>query len=228
MTQKLVIFGTAEIAQLAHFYFTHDSDYEVVAFTVDDAVMEEETCLGLPVVPFSEVVTRFPADSHKMHVGLSYRRLNQLRAEKYDQAKAAGYSLASYISSKSVRWPDLVHGDNCFVLENQTLQPTVRLGNNVMLWSGNHIGHGSSIGDHSYLASHVVVSGHCQIGERCFFGVNATLKDFLEIGSDVFVGMSAVVAKNVPDGAVVISGASEILGPQERKARVLKKSYFGI
>src|SRR3546814_4532198 len=67
-----------------------------------------------------------------MHVALSYNRLNRLREDKYHSAKAAGYRLASYVCSRSVVWPDLSVGDNCFILENQTIQPTVKIGNNVM------------------------------------------------------------------------------------------------
>ena len=37
MKKPLVIFGGGEIAQLAYFYFSTDSEYEVVAFTVDAA-----------------------------------------------------------------------------------------------------------------------------------------------------------------------------------------------
>ncbi|MFL6202292.1 MAG: hypothetical protein ACJ76J_24225 [Thermoanaerobaculia bacterium] len=32
---KLVLFGTCSIARLAHFYSTHDSEHEVVAFAMD-------------------------------------------------------------------------------------------------------------------------------------------------------------------------------------------------
>lgn len=34
--KKLVIFGLGEIAELACYYFTEDSDYQVVGFTVDE------------------------------------------------------------------------------------------------------------------------------------------------------------------------------------------------
>ncbi|NCC20892.1 MAG: acetyltransferase [Alphaproteobacteria bacterium] len=226
MTRSLVIFGAAEVASLAKFYFSHDSDYEVKAFTVDDAYVGSDTFDGLPVVPFSEVTKKYPPGTHRMHVALSYMKLNQLRADKYAQAKEAGYELASYICSKSVVWPDLGHGDNCFVLENQTVQPGVRLGNNVMLWSGNHIGHGSVIGDHTYFASHVVVSGHCKIGQRCFLGVNATLRDFLTVGDECFITMDASVVKNVPDRAVVLGNPATILEANDRKAQAIKKNYF--
>lgn len=227
MARPLVIFGTAEMAQLARYYFENDSDRKVVAFTADDAFVEADQFDGLPLIPFSKIKEKFsPADTD-MHVALSYRGLNRLRQEKFEQAKAAGYKLVSYVCSKSVTWPDLKVGENCFILENQTIQPTVTIGDNVMIWSGNHLGHGSSIGNHTYIASHVVISGHCKIGERCFFGVNATLRDFLKVGDDVFVAMHAAVGQDVESGAVVIGQAGEVFPADDRRAKVLKKKYFG-
>lgn len=223
-----MIFGTAEIARLAKFYFSCDSDYEVVAFTVDDDYVEETELLGLPVIPFSRIVAVFPPDDCEMFVALSYVRLNKLREEKYHQAKKAGYKLASYICTKSVKWDDLEYGDNCFILENQTIQPTVFIGNDVMLWSGNHIGHGSRIGDHAYVSSHVVISGHCSIGERCFLGVNSTVKDFSSIGRDCFIAMDGSVVSDLADGSVVLGPKGTVLDEEDRRAKVLRKKYFGV
>jgi len=224
--KELVIFGAAEIGSLAKYYFENDSDYEVVAFTVDDSYCDSDTFENLPLIPWSQVEKRFPPSDFNMHVALSYIKLNQLRQEKYEQAKAVGYKLASYVCSKSVTWPDLSIGDNCFILENQTIQPTCKIGNNVMMWSGNHIGHGTEIGDHTYVASHVVLSGHCKIGERCFIGVNATLKDFLTIGDDVFVAMDASVTKDLVSDSVILAGKCTVFEPGNRTGQKIKKTYF--
>ena len=226
MKKSIIIFGTSEIASIAQYYFTTDSEYTVVAFTVDDAFVETNIFEGLPVIPFSEIKSTFSPNEYSMHVALSYVKLNQLREEKYNQAKNAGYKLVSYVSSKASTWPDLTIGDNCFILEDQTIQPSVKIGNNVMLWSGNHLGHGSVIQDHCYLSSHVVVSGNCNIGKRCFFGVNSSLKDFLNIGDDVFIGMDATIVKNMKNGSVALGEGSNILEPDDRKAYIIKKSYF--
>lgn len=223
---NLIIFGTAEMAELAHFYFTNDSDYEVVAFTVDDEFMDGDSLLGLPVIPFSEIANKFPPEENTMHVALSYSKLNQLRQEKYEQVKGGGYKLASYICSKSITWSDLEVGDNCFVLENQTIQPTVKIGNNVMLWSGNHIGHGTVIRDHAYISSHVVIAGHCDIGQRCFLGVNSTIKDFVTLGDDCFVAMDASVVSNIMDNGMVLGAKSEIYKADDRVAKIIKRKYF--
>jgi len=226
--KKLVIFGTGELGTLARYYFDNDSPYQVVAFTADDEFVQFDAFEGVPLVKFSDVAKRFPPVEFEMHVALSYMKLNQTRAQKYEEAKAKGYTLASYVCSRSVHWPDLSIGDNCFILENQTIQPTVKVGNNVMIWSGNHIGHGTVIGDHTYISSHVCIAGHTQIGTRCFLGVNATAKDFIKIGNDVFVAMGALVTRDIEDGSVVLGAKGEILEPDSKGAVVLKKKYFGI
>ncbi len=224
--KQLVIFGSAEMASLVGYYFVQDSDYEVCAYTVDDEYVDAESFEDKPMVPFSKVRSLYPPDEFEMFVALSYQKLNQFRRDKYIAAKEAGYALASYVCSKSVTWPDLNIGDNCLILENQTIQPTVRIGDNVMIWSGNHLGHGTEIGDHTYIASHVVISGHCQIGKECFLGVNATLKDFTIVGDGCFVGMGASVTQNLNSGAVVLSESGQVLEADDRRARALKRQYF--
>ncbi|MEX2643868.1 MAG: acetyltransferase [Acetobacterales bacterium] len=227
-TKPLLIFGSAEMATLARFYFEQDGGRRVAAYTVDDDYVDAGTLDGLPLVPFSEATMRFPAVSHDGFVALSYNRLNRLRAAKAAQMRDAGYLLASYVCSRSVTWPDLVIGDNCFVLENQTIQPTVTIGNNVYLWSGNHIGHGTVIEDDVYVASHVVVSGHCRLGRGSFFGVNATVRDFCTIGAECFVTMGAPVTRDLPDGSVALAAGGEVLPPDDRRAAALRKKYFSI
>ncbi len=225
--KKLVIFGTGEIGSLARFYFENDSPYQVVAFTADDEFVQADTFEGIPLVKFSDVQKIFPPGEFEMYVALSYKKLNQTRAQKYEAAQTSGYTLASYVCSKSVYWPDLSIGRNCFILENQTIQPTVKIGDNVMIWSGNHIGHGTVIGDNTYISSNVCIAGHTQIGTHCFFGVNAATKDFIKIGSHVFVGMGALVTKDIEDGSVVLGAKGEILDSDSKMAIVLKKKYFG-
>jgi sugar O-acyltransferase (sialic acid O-acetyltransferase NeuD family) len=198
----LVIFGTGDIARLAHFYFTTDSPHRVVAFTVDRAYRTVDTFQDLPVVPFDEVVDAFPPSQYQMFVALSYARMNAVRAGKYAEARAQGYTLASYVSSRCSYLAQDPPGDNAFILEDNTVQPFVRIGSNVTLWSGNHIGHDATVGDHCFISSHVVVSGHVTIGTHCFLGVNATLRNGITLGDRTLVGAGALVMKSTPAGSV--------------------------
>jgi sugar O-acyltransferase (sialic acid O-acetyltransferase NeuD family) len=225
--KKIVIFGNGQIAELAHFYFGDDGGREVAGFCVDAAYLKDRSFLGLPLVTFEEVADAFPPDDFVMFIALGYAKLNKVRAEKYAAAKGLGYRFASYVSSRLYMASNVEIGDNCFILENQTVQPFCYIGANVTLWSGNHIGHHSTIADHAFLASQIVVSGGCSIGERSFVGVNAALRDNLKVGADAVVGMGALVTADVPDGGVVLGQSGEVLAADDRRARAVKRSYFG-
>lgn len=209
MNKRLIIFGSGDIAQLAHFYFSTDSEYEVVAFTVDSTYLTDTTFCGLPVVAFEEVTQRYNPEEHECFIALSYSRLNAVRKEKYLATKALGYRLANFISSRATVLNEGRIGDNCFIFEDNTIQPLVTIGNNVTLWSGNHIGHHSTIKDHCFIASHVVVSGGVEIGEQCFIGVNATLRDHIKIGEKCVIGAGTLLLDDAEPEGVYIGIATE-------------------
>lgn len=208
----VVLFGTSDFASLAHFYLKHDSQHEVVGFTVErDYLPESGKFEGLPVVPFEDLRHHFPPDRHAAFAPMSHYRMNTLRQRIYAALKDAGYELISYVSSRATRFPDTDIGDNCFILEDNTLQPFCRIGSNVVMWSGNHIGHHSTVADHAFITSHVVISGHCTIGRNSFLGVNATLRDGITLGEASYVGMAAAVTRDTPANSVVKGNPGEIM-----------------
>jgi sugar O-acyltransferase (sialic acid O-acetyltransferase NeuD family) len=207
---RLVIFGAGDIARLAHYYFTQDSSHEVAAFVVDRSYRSGDSFLGLPLGDAEDMTTRFPPADFGMFVALSYAKANALRAEKYANAKAAGYRLASYVSSRCTYLAQEPPGDNCFILEDNTIQPFVRIGNNVTMWSGNHIGHDSMIEDHCFIASHVVVSGHVRVGTRSFIGVNATVRNDITIAPESVIGAGAVIMKDTRPKGVYLAERAKL------------------
>jgi sugar O-acyltransferase (sialic acid O-acetyltransferase NeuD family) len=200
--KKLIIVGNGETALLAYEYFTFDSQYEVVAFSVEKDYMKDIYLNNLPVVPFEGLIDKFSIESHEIFIAVSSSNLNRLRTKFYLAAKEMGYSLASYVSSKAFLWPNVKIGENCFILENNTIQPFVEIGNNVTLWSGNHIGHRSVIKDHCFITSHVVISGFCVIKESSFIGVNSTISDNIIIERDCLISLGSVISKNTVEGAI--------------------------
>jgi|SRR5579871_4142061 len=220
--KELVIFGTGDLAQVAWAYFTHDSQYRVVAFTVDDAYASVDSLFDLPVVPYSTLQERFPSGSHELFVAMGFKRLNEARAEVYERCKAAGYTLATYVSSKISHCQHWTAGDNCFILEQNVIQPFVTIGNDVVLWSGNHIGHHATIEDHCFITSHVVISGRTRVGAYTYMGVNSAVKHGATIAPHCLIGAGALLLRDTKEGEVYAESgtrASEI--PAERAARLL-------
>lgn len=194
---KVIIFGTNDFAQLAQFYLQHDSQHEVVAFSVHEKYLPPEKELwGVPVIAFEQIESVYPPSEFAFFAPLAPAQMNRVRASVYDEIKRKGYSLISYISSKATLFPHTPIGENCFILEDNTIQPFTSIGNNVVLWSGNHIGHHSVIKDHVTLTSHVVLSGHCTIEPYSFFGVNSTVRDGTHIAEGTLVAMAAAIVKD--------------------------------
>jgi sugar O-acyltransferase (sialic acid O-acetyltransferase NeuD family) len=216
----VVIFGTGDYGRIAHRYLERDSPHDVTAFTVDREYMEEgETLNGLPVVPFEELADRHPPGEVSLLVAAGFSKVNEVRARIYGECKDRGYECITYKSSEAMVWPDVPVGKNTFIFEANVVQPGVTVGENVVLWSGNHIGHDSVIDDHCFIASHVVVSGNCRIGHHSFVGVNATFRDGVTVAPRCVIGAGALIMRDTQEGEVYSPARTK---PHELKSWELK------
>ncbi len=206
-TKKLVIVGAGEFGEIAYEYFTEDSPYKVVAFAVERQYRTGDLFRGLPVVAFEDMEEKYPPSDYEVFVAVTYVKLNRARRRLYRLCKGKGYTCASYVSSHSFFWKNAEIGENSFVFENNTIQYHVKIGNNVIMWSGNHIGHRTVIEDDVWLTSHDVISGFCHIGKGSFIGVNASFGDNVSVAEDVVIGVGAVTVKNLEQKAGVYIGA---------------------
>lgn len=209
--KPVVIVGTGDFARIARYYLEHDSEHPVVAHALSAALLDADEFRGLPLVAFEDLPRTHPPDDHQLVIGIAYSRLNRNRREMFEAAKAMGYDIVTYVCSKAITWPDLDIGEGSFVFEANVIQPYAHIGRDTVLWSGNHIGHDSTLGNHLFLASHIVVSGNCRVGDNTFIGVNATIRDGMTIGADCVIGAGTLVLHDVPDGSVLRGSATEPL-----------------
>ncbi len=198
--KNLIIFGTGEFGQIAHDYFNKDSEFEVVAFTLEKEYINENILNGLPVIPFEEIESHYEPDSHYIFVAITYKDLNQLRKRFYQKSKEKGFKIASYISSQAYVGPNVEIGENCFVFENSVIQYNTKIGNNVIMWSNGYIGDHATIQDNCFLAACAVVACHCHVEENCFLGLNCTVVDHKKLAKNTLLGAGAVLIKDTQEG----------------------------
>jgi len=201
--RKLVIVGTGAFAEVASLYFHKYSGYEIACYAVERAYLKTEEFRGRPVVAIEDLPSAYPPDEHDVHVAIVYTQLNRLRPRLVAVAKAQGYRLASFVSPHAFVGPEVAIGEHCFIFENNVVQPFASLGNNVVLWSGNHIGHHSRIEDNVFVSSHVVISGYCHIGQHSFLGVNSALADKITVGPDCWIGPGVTVTQDVSENQIL-------------------------
>jgi sugar O-acyltransferase (sialic acid O-acetyltransferase NeuD family) len=219
MSKPLVIFGTGQLAEVAAWYFQHDLGRTIACHAVDAEHISDSTFGDVPVVPFAEISDHFPPSTHDVFVAVGYRKVNGLRQQKCEAARALGYCLPSYVSTRATVLGSPSIGWNAFILENNVIQPFVTIGNGVTMWSGNHIGHHVSIGDFCFISSHVVISGGVKVGARSFIGVNSTLNDHISIGERCVVGSGALVAGDLATESVVTTEPAKLSSVPSRRLR---------
>ena len=209
--KKVVIFGIGAFAEIAYYYLKNDSEYEIVGFSANKKFISQANFCGLPVIPFEEIEKKFPPKEYDMFIAIVYTNVNKIREQIYNEAKTKGYNLINYVNSKAIIWDGIKMGDNCFILENVVIQPFVTIGNNVIIWSGNHIGHHSKIADHCFITSHVVISGNVEIGSNCFLGVNSTIRDGITIAPECVIGAGSVILKDTKQKQVFSTNSTFLL-----------------
>jgi sugar O-acyltransferase (sialic acid O-acetyltransferase NeuD family) len=219
--KKLVIIGDSAFAEVAYECFTHDSCYEVVGFAVESNYLEKTELFGLPVIPFEEIEDHYNPKEVEFYVAIVYSALNRLRTRLYSAAKVKGYTPASYISSRAFIWHNAKIGEHCFIFEDNTVQPFVIIENNVVMWSGNHIGHHSVVRENCFISSHVVISGFCDIGRNTFIGVNAALGNNVTIGDDNWIGLGVTIVRDTE--------ANQLFkGEQPAPAKITALKFFKV
>ena len=208
--KKIIIFGNSVFAEHIWFLLTHDSPYEVVAFTVDHKYIRGDHLFGLPVVPFETIEAVFPPSEYGMIVAVSFQRVNRLREEKYIQAKAKGYQLINYLSSRASSFPGLVTGDNCIILENSIIGSFVEIGNDVIVASAAIIGHHAILKDHSFISPGAIILGGVIVEEFCLIGANATVKEEVKVARECLIGSGVSITNNTLERGVYFNPDPEL------------------
>ncbi|WP_421908315.1 hypothetical protein [Methanolacinia petrolearia] len=110
--QNLIIIGAGEFAEIACEYFTYDSPYSVVAFSIEHEYITTNEINGLPVIPFEDLEKTYSPSEYSVFVAMTYTQLNRLRERFYNNLKEKGYQIASYISSNAFVWRNVEIGEN--------------------------------------------------------------------------------------------------------------------
>ena len=208
---QIVMFGAGKVADVIYRHIRNSGTHSVEAFTTDAAHLpESETFHNKPIVPFEDIIERYPPERFQMLIAIGYHELNAARKAKYDEAKAKGYRFASYISPRAGVGDWLEAGNNSIVLDNAVIEPGVRIGNNVVIWSGALIGHHSTIGDHSWIAGNATFGGSANLGARSFVGLAATIGHEVELGEQSFVGAGALITKCSDAKSVFIESSTDL------------------
>lgn len=211
--KNIIIFGNGEFAKLMKYYIDNDTDYKILAITVDRSFInsDNDEIDGIKVLPFDEIVNRFSPNECSILIAIGYSKMNTIRENIFKKCKKLGFSIASYISSTAIIAGNSVLGEGNIILEDVLIQPFVQIGDCNIIWYKSAIAHNCNIGDFNTFAGMSSVSGDVVIENNCFIGNNSTIKDKLTIANYTLVGAGSYINYNTSEYDVFVPCKSKLL-----------------
>ncbi|MCH4823813.1 acetyltransferase [Gramella lutea] len=197
MNNKLIIYGIGKFAEYVAYVFQEDTNYDVVAFCVEENYHQQDEIFGKPLIKLNELKNRFPANQFELFIAVGN---NQIRKKIFDLTGLENYKHATYVSSKCSKWPNLIVGSNCFIDEGCVLQPFIKIEDNCILFTTD-LGHHTIIQKNS-LMSGSKTGGNVTIGENSYIGLNASVKQNIKIGKNSIIGMNCAIERNTEENSV--------------------------
>lgn len=192
---KLVIYGNSDFAELMNYYFTTDSQYNVVGFCVDKEFIKSDKFLDKPLIPLEEIERVFSPNKHKMFVAVGYKNM-RLRGDLYKKVMKKGYEHVNYISTKAIIDESNIIGKNNAILHSVVLEPFSKIGDNNIINTNAIICHHAEIMNDCFIAAKSLIGGFTIIKNNCFLGFSSTILQKLIIEDETLIAAGSIVNKS--------------------------------
>lgn len=113
----------------------------------------------------------------------------------------------------------LVVGERCRIREGATLNlgtegggGVTRVGDDVLIMTGAHVGHDAQIGNRVILVNNVAIAGHCVLGDDVIVGGLSGVHQFVRIGQGAIIGAVTMVTNDVIPYGLVQAPRGELDG----------------
>lgn len=193
--KKVIIFGLNKLSEIVAYHLEKDERYELVAFTVDEQFIDKEVFMEKPIIPFSTLVTGYPAAEYKIILTIGYSNMNNVRMQKFDELRKLHYKVENYIHPSVQTFQEHI-GEGNIILENCTIGPFVELGDGNIIYPSTTIAHHTRIGDFNFFSIGCAVAGGVCIQNNSFLGINCTIRDNVKVADYTLVGAGAYIDRN--------------------------------
>ncbi|TLS50576.1 acetyltransferase [Paenibacillus antri] len=145
-------------------------------------------------------------------IGLGSVKSNVPRIRLYTRFKELGYPFHSLIHPSAVIADDVVIGEAVQIMAGAVIQPSVRIGANVIVNTRASVDHDCRLDDHCSIAPGAIITGAVTVATGAFVGAGATIIQNITIGQHACVGAGAVVLQDVRPGSTAVGIPAKEVG----------------
>lgn len=176
--------------------------HTVIGYT--DPANEAPPLLGVECLGGDDSLAAFAIDGIFLANGLGSTASTERRSDIYRHFISRGYGFPAILHPSAVVAASVHIGAGTQVMAGSVLQPSCKLGENVLINTRASVDHDCVIASDVHVAPGVTISGRVVIEEGAHIGTGATIVQCVRIGSRSVVGAGALVLRDVMPTTVVI------------------------
>jgi len=222
---KVILYGNSVLSQMVFFDAVGCCCFEIAGFAVDKPYLKTPTFCGLPQVDFAEVKQHFPPDQYDMLAVLGGFSDMRGRAAHYQRAKAKGYQMRNYISSRSELSPDVTMGENNIILSQSYIGFGGRMGDNNIIRQQVYLGHDFTIGSHNFIGPGCNIAGYCSIANTCYIAMGSTVINNTNIAEETLVGAGSVVIRHTEPYSKNVGNPARMIGYHQEEGIRMRSDH---
>lgn len=199
----LILIGGGEHARvLADAAASRPELWRVMGFVDPQPCPETERRLGLRAFASDDDALREVGNAWFI-LAIGRIRCGDLRRKLVARYSAAGARWATVVHCTAWVSPTATVAPGAAVFAGAVVQTGAAVRSHAVVNTGAIIEHDVTVGDFTLVAPGAAIGGGTVIGPDAYLGLGCRIRDHLQIGSGVTVGMGAVVTRSVRDGVTV-------------------------
>ncbi len=210
--KKIIGIGTGGSAKVIVDIINQTNSNNIVGF-ISKYSSEKGVYLGLPVLGTDKDLDNV----YKSGLKNAFIAVNKIRDTKknkkiFNKLKKIGFNIPNIIHPKTIISLDCKIDEGLKAFAGATVNPSTKIGKNVLLNTNSTVDHDCMIGDHVQISPGAILAGNVNIDEGTVVGMGSRIIEGVTIGKYCMIGAGSIVTKNVPDNSLVIGNSSKKVG----------------
>lgn len=201
----LVIVGTSKASALIACVIEHEAQANVIAYTTYRSMIKETSLEGKPIVAIEDLNEMYDMKSVYVLNTIGYTDMNTVREKVFKDIKDRFPNIYTFISKHALMYTDKI-GLGSIIMPGAYVGPYVEVGESCLIMAQSSVPHHIKVEDFSYIAARAVIGGSSIIGHNSFLGINATIKNKVNLAPYTLIGSGSNVLESITEECCVVVG----------------------